>query len=190
MNILRISLATFILAAGLAAAQSAVGHAGEASLESVQKRIEKRNPDIAHISGHTLAAALARGEKVVLFDVREAGEFAVSHLPGAVRVDPAIRSSAFLKSHGHLVAGKKVVFYCSVGVRSTRLAASVKTELLARGANSVSNLRGGIFAWHNDGRDLVNDHESTDYVHPYDESWGRLVKRKALKRYEFIDSKS
>lgn len=187
MRILRKRLVAIALAAASAMLLMPAGRAEEPSLQSVQVQIEKRNPDIEHIARQTLADALARGEKIALFDVREANEFVVSRLPGAVRVDPGSWSSAFLKRYGSLVAGKKVIFYCSVGVRSTRLAARVKPALLARGAKTVFNLRGGIFAWHNEGRELVNDHGRTDYVHPYDASWGRLVKRKALMRYEPVD---
>lgn len=157
--------------------------AGEPTLKSVQQKIEKRYPEISHLAPDALAEKLAGGEKIVLFDVREADEFAVSRIPGAVRVDPGSWSWSFLKRYAHLVAGKKVVFYCSVGVRSTRLAASVRSELLERGAKSIFNLRGGVFAWHNERRRLADDRGATDYVHPFDETWGRLVERKPLVRY-------
>ena len=158
--------------------------AGEPTLKSVQEKIEKNYPKIAHVGTETLDEKLAAGKKIVLFDVREADEFAVSHIPGAVRVDPGSRSRTFLKRFSDLAVGKTVVFYCSVGVRSTRLADAVQSGLLERGAKSVFNLRGGAFAWHNETRRLADDQGTTKFIHPFNETWGRLVDRKHLLRYK------
>lgn len=158
--------------------------AGEPTLKSVQEKIEKNYPKITHVGTETLDEKLAAGEKIVLFDVREADEFAVSHIPGAVRVDPGSRSRTFLKRFSDLAVGKTVVFYCSVGARSTRLAAAVQSGLLERGTKSVFNLRGGAFAWHNEARRLADDQGPTKFIHPFNETWGRLVDRKHLLRYK------
>ncbi|GBF27308.1 putative adenylyltransferase/sulfurtransferase MoeZ [bacterium MnTg02] len=172
------------LSLGMQALTAPAGYAGEPTLKSVQEKIEKKYPDIAHVGTKTLDEKLAAGEKIVLFDVREADEFAVSRIPGAVRVDPGIWSSTFLKRFSELAAGTTAVFYCSVGVRSTRLAAAVQSDLLKRGAKSVFNLRGGAFAWHNEARQLADDQGATKFIHPFNETWGRLVDRKHLLRYK------
>ncbi len=80
------------------------------------------------------------------------------------------------------VNGKTAVFYCSVGVRSSRLAERVAQGLKARGAVAVDDLAGGIFAWHGEARPLVDAKGPTDFVHPYDATWGRLLARPQLAR--------
>ena len=50
------------------------------------------------------------------------------------------------------------------------------------GAQAVYNLDGGIFAWHNERRALTNAAGATDYVHPFDDYWGRLLERRDLIR--------
>ena len=77
-----------------------------------------------------------------------------------------------------------MVIYCSVGVRSSRLAEHVVDAVREAGARDVYNLAGGIFAWHNRGYQLVDGSGPTAFVHPYDETWGRLVARRQLWRFE------
>ena len=137
---------------------------------------------MAHMPAKALAAALARKNDVLLLDVRESEEYAVSRIPGAVRVDPGIWSWSFLRKHAEAARGKTVVFYCSVGVRSSRLAASVQKALKESGAKAVYNLDGGIFAWHNQARSLANAKGVTPYVHPFDSHWGKLVRRQEFVR--------
>jgi len=42
----------------------------------------------------------------------------------------------------------------------------------------VVNLRGGVFAWHNQARPLENEAGTTDTIHPYNDKWGKLVERR------------
>ena len=169
----------WLLAFTLLALQPA--HAREPfTLESVQSQVHRDYTNIGHLSTSTLVDMFSHKEDVLLLDVRERDEFAVSHIAGAQRVDPGIWSSTFLKQFGDKVKGKTVVFYCSVGVRSSRLATRVQTALKKQGAQHVFNLDGGVFAWHNEARALVNGQGATDYVHPFDGTWGKLVKRQAL----------
>lgn len=154
---------------------------GPVSLQATIEDVVHRWPDIRHIKPAELDGLIAAG-KVVLFDVRTPAEYEVSHLPGAQRVAPDMRSEAFLEHYGDDVRGKAVVFYCSVGVRSSRLANRVADGLKARGAIAVDDLAGGIFAWHGEGRALVDGKGATDFVHPYDSTWGRLLERPELAR--------
>ena len=68
-----------------------------------------------------------------------------------------------------------VVFYCSVGERSSQMAKKADKLLRERGAHGVYNLRGGIFAWHNATNPLVDAKGITPYVHPYNDKWGELL---------------
>ncbi len=151
------------------------------TLQSVQNKIEKRYPTVTHITTHDLAEKLGSNERVLLFDVREKEEYAVSRIPGARRVDPSSWSWSFIRNYAKEVQGKIVVFYCSVGVRSSRLAESVQNELKKNGAKAVFNLEGGIFAWHNESRSLANTRGPTRMVHPYDDEWGNLLIYQKLK---------
>jgi len=90
------------------------------------------------------------------FPVREEKEFNVSHIKGATYVDPSIKAEAFMTEFEQDWTGKTIVFYCSVGQRSSLLAARVQTALKAKGASEVVNLEKGIFGWHNQSMPLTN----------------------------------
>jgi len=152
------------------------------SLDAIRGRVASDYPAVSQLSTAELAELLGRDDNVLLFDVREEGEYAVSRIPGAVRVDPGIWTFSFMGQFGEAVRGKTVIFYCSVGVRSSKLAAQVQEEVMEAGATRVHNLDGGVFAWHNEERPLVNDQGETDFVHPYDPYWGQLVERSELLR--------
>lgn len=151
------------------------------TLESVRNQVRSDYAGVSHLSSGALVEKLKR-EDVLLIDVREAPEFAVSHLAGAQRADPGIWRSTFMKTFGEKARGKTVVFYCSVGVRSSRLAQSVQAALKEQGARAVYNLDGGVFGWHNESRALVNASGATPFVHPFDSRWGKLVTRQELTR--------
>ncbi len=154
---------------------------GPTTLQATIDDVTQRWPQIGHVSPTEVERRIAEG-KAVVFDVRTPAEYAVSHLPGAVLVDPDMTAADFLARYGDAVKGKTAVFYCSVGVRSSRLAARVAAELKARGAVGVDDLAGGIFAWHGAARPLVDAKGPTDFVHPYDARWGRLLARPELAR--------
>lgn len=151
------------------------------TLDAVRVQVQQDYASVAQISGDKLKDALPKGNTLLL-DVREKDEYAVSHIPGAQRVDPDMWTSTFLKAFKNKARGKTVVFYCSVGVRSSQLAASVQAALKESGARAVYNLDGGVFAWHNAKRPLVNANGPTDYVHPFDSHWGTLVDRRELTK--------
>jgi rhodanese-related sulfurtransferase len=144
------------------------------SLQATIDEVSRRWPQIGHVTPAKLAPLLKDGQ-VLVFDVREEPEYQVSHLPGAIRISPESAPAEFLARFGTGVKGKTVVFYCSVGMRSSQFAARVAESLRARGAEAVNDLAGGIFAWHNEGRTLVDAAGPTPFVHPYDVSWGRLL---------------
>ncbi|MBL4672471.1 MAG: hypothetical protein JKX81_09455 [Arenicella sp.] len=143
-------------------------------LETIQNEIEKDYQSVSHISASEFSRLDI--DTVVVFDVREPKEFAVSHISGAIQVMPNIDSGKFIEDYGDLLVGKHVVFYCSVGRRSSALASRLGDVPFEHGAASSKNLIGGVFSWVNQGRQLRNSSQAaTNSVHPYNKYWGRLV---------------
>lgn len=153
------------------------------SLDAVEQDVAAQFADVPQLGTEEFAEMLRGPGDTLVFDVRESAEFQVSRIPGAVRADPGTWSSTFLRQHASAVRGKTIVFYCSVGVRSSKLAGRIQGDLRRAGAVQIYNLRGGIFRWHNEERILVDDSGAdTPFVHPYDSRWGRLVARGNLLR--------
>jgi rhodanese-related sulfurtransferase len=152
-------------------------------LPVIDSQLRSDFPEIESIKAADLQILLEHGPRPVILDIREADEYAVSHLKGALRVDPDAELGDVLRTTGPDLNGRTIIVYCSVGVRSTELAARLREELTARGTARIANLRQGIFGWHNARRPLVRNGQLTPYVHPYDGLWGQLVKRQALARY-------
>ncbi|MFD8783225.1 rhodanese-like domain-containing protein [Kitasatospora sp. NPDC059599] len=86
------------------------------------------------------ARELARTGTAVLLDVREAGEFAAGHAPGALH-QPLIALVAGVPLPP-AAAGRTVLAICRSGHRSQRAA-----ELLAQRGVEVLNVTGGMGAW-------------------------------------------
>ncbi|MEL6748111.1 MAG: rhodanese-like domain-containing protein [Pseudomonadota bacterium] len=151
-------------------------------LAAVISDVKENFDGVTHLSPSQVAE-LAQRDDVLLVDTREAEEYAVSRLPGAVRIDPDAWSWSVVPALQEAAKNKHIVFYCSVGVRSSRMAEHVQEELLAQGAKSIANMSGGIFSWHNAGGTLTDGARATAFVHPYDETWGKMLSRKELARY-------
>jgi len=144
------------------------------TLADIEQVVAAKFP-VPEITAPELTAALADPGTVV-FDVREADEHAQSHIPGARRVSPGLSGDAFLKTYGAEIVGKRVVVYCSVGVRSGILAQRIAAA--NNEASTVVNLRGGIFRWHATGGRLAAPQSTAPVeVHPYDANWGQLLSR-------------
>ena len=152
-------------------------------MPAIERVVAARWPDVEHLPRADLARRLMHGrDRIVLFDVRQADEYAVSHLAGAVQVDPDTTADEFLARFGAALAGKTAVLYCSVGVRSSRLAVRVQDELGQHGTIEVYNLVGGLFGWHDDARPLVDARGPVDVVHGFGTRWSRLLKRQSFAR--------
>lgn len=109
----------------------------------------------------------ARRTQPLLLDVRTTAEFDVSHLQGARQVDPGASADAISLPHD-----RPIVTYCSVGYRSGGFA----EKLREAGYTHVQNLTGSIFAWANAGYPIERDGKRVDKVHPYNATWGKLLK--------------
>ena len=187
LPVFHIFLVLLTLSLLLISGSSAVwAKSGDFSLQNIHADIKQRYPSVSHISAAILVQRMkAEGpDSFLLLDAREKDEFAVSHLPGAIRVNPGIWHGPFMRKFAPLAKGKSVVIYCSVGVRSSKLAAYVQKALKKAGAKEVFNLEGGIFNWHNEKRPLVRASQPTDYVHPYNRHWGQLVTRADRTSYQ------
>ena len=109
-------------------------------------------------------------EDMVLVDVRPEEERQVSMLPGAVPLQ------AF-EADPKAFAGKKVVFYCTLGVRS-----HTTTETWAERGYDVANFKGSALAWTHAGKPLVTpDGEATTRLH----TWSRAFALQA-KGYQAV----
>lgn len=158
------------------------GSGSGSQLTTVHQAIEKDYQSVAHISASQFSELSPHD--IVVFDVRQPEEFDVSHIDGAIQVTPGIDASEFIEDYGDLLDGKQVIFYCSVGRRSSELASKLNHLDKNYGAQSSQNLIGGIFSWVNQGRELSDTaQEVTNKVHPYNERWGRLVEDQSKLSY-------
>ncbi|MBK8003619.1 MAG: rhodanese-like domain-containing protein [Gemmatimonadetes bacterium] len=153
------------VAAGVAAAVALALAVGGRALVfgAVTWLVGRGKPELRWVEPEALAGELAGSAPPVLLDVREAPEFAVSHLPGARRLPPGELPAEVLA----LPRATPVVTYCAVGVR----AAAAARQLQAAGFSDVRVLAGSIFAWANAGRPLVNAGGATPLVHPVGPLW-------------------
>ena len=152
------------------------------ALSAKHEKIMQDFPGIAHISSDELQHI--ETNKALIFDIRETDEYNVSHIAGAILVSPKMSANSFLEKYNDAAKGKTVIFYCSVGQRSSIFANRVQDGLKNSGTVAVFNLKGGLFDWHNENLPLVTtSNEPTEYIHPYNKFWGRMVNQKSKTRY-------
>lgn len=82
-----------------------------------------------------------QGGAVQLVDVREPGEYALGHIPGAV----LIPLGALERRLGELDHSRETIVVCHIGQRSARGAQALSRA----GFTRVYNLKGGMVAWQN-----------------------------------------
>ena len=148
-----------------------------ADWESIEHTIAAEFPNIHQMNTDDLANILDDdATEVMLLDVREADEIAVSHLLGAVRVRSIQEAAALIQSAPqHTI----IVAYCSVGYRSAELV----SELQQVSTRMVYNLNGSLFRWANEDRAVYRGTERVTTVHPFNEHWGTLLNT-SLHAYE------
>jgi rhodanese-related sulfurtransferase len=137
---------------------------------AVHRLTARKFPQVKWIDGLELArwrADSTRPQPAVL-DARTQEEFLVSHLGGAIRIDPY---RPILRPIRRFPKDTSIVVYSSVSYRGARLA-----DFLARqGYGNVLVLDGGIFQWANEGRPILRDDRPANQVHPYDGRWRWLL---------------
>jgi len=112
------------------------------------------------------AAALAGA---VFLDAREAVEYDVSHLPGAINIG---YDKLNLKAVKAVDKSRPVIVYCTVGYRSERAA----KKLRKKGFTQVYNLYGSLYAWKLAGLPLEDAAgKPTEKLHTYNAKWGSFV---------------
>ncbi|MFH1487492.1 MAG: rhodanese-like domain-containing protein [Pseudomonadota bacterium] len=134
--------------------------------------------DVQNIKVESLRARLSSKEasEVLVFDTREKEEYETSHIQSAHLVDPGMSADVFIQTYGNRIQGKHLIFYCSVGERSSLFIERIRERALKKGPASLSNLQGGIFRWYNENYPVFNRQGETDAIHPFDHYWGRFVR--------------
>ncbi len=151
---------------------SCIGDPESKTWAEVLDEIRASFPEVRPLSTAELDSWLndTARESPVLIDARTGREYQVSHLPDALLFE---YGSDLARVEGEIPKSTPIVTYCSVGLRSSGTA----RQLMKLGYESVFNLEGSIFAWANEGRKLVRNGESVDKVHPYNDSWGKLLNK-------------
>jgi rhodanese-related sulfurtransferase len=157
---------------GLAAAVLVIasGCSRDAAWPAVLQAVEMAYPDVRHVTTDSLARWMSRASlpQPLLLDVRSPEEYAVSHLQGALRIDPDTETFTALEARSR---DAPIVAYCSVGYRSSALVSRLQTA----GFTNVANLQGSIFRWANERRPVYRADRPVGEVHHYDGAWGRLL---------------
>lgn len=130
-------------------------------------------PLVRQMSTDDFALLLEEQPEITILDTREPQEYEVSHIQGAVLAQNAADAIELLENQE---SDGLVVVYCSVGYRSSHIAAI----LSRRGYSNVFNLEGSIFKWANENRPIYSGDDRASSVHPYDENWGRLLSKEFL----------
>lgn len=141
--------------------------------EHITSEIEDKFDHVEHISVAEFINKTKNNNDLVIIDVRNKNEYAVSHIPGAIHMTDPKEIAAVAVQHE-----KEVIVYCSVGYRS----AIVAQKLQALDVHVV-NLQGSIFAWANQRLPLYNSAGVTKDVHPYNQHWGQLLDQHVQKNY-------
>ncbi len=149
-------------------------HRATVSWDNVEAWISLRHASVKTISTSELDEFITANRSdpsknpLLLLDIRDASEFAVSRIPGARHVAPTTVLDFAERELERLDRSQPIVVYCAVGVRS----AAAAEELQMLGFKHVRNLQGSIFQWANEDRLL----EGGQRVHPYDAIWGQLLR--------------
>ena len=108
-----------------------------------------------------------------ILDAREPKEYKVSHLKNAVFVG---YNSFDKKKLSKILTDKNkpIAVYCSLGIRSHKIAKKIKEQ----GYQNVFNVYGGIFEWKNNGYTVVDlNNKETNKIHAYSRLWGVYLTR-------------
>ncbi len=157
------------------------------AFELLQRGTSYKFPDVNWIVTGDLARWLedpARPQPLLL-DARTPAEYEVSHLRGAVRMDPYRPSLVGLT---RVPKDTPIVVYSSAGYRGARVA----KWLGQAGYPNVQNLGSSLFQWANEGRPIFNGDRPAELVHPYDGwwGWGWLLEGKYRARVPAVDRHS
>lgn len=139
----------------------------------MMKDIRSQFPTVHQLSTEQLQTWMEEegAVKPLLIDRREEKEYAVSHLHGALFAAGEEEALKIIEKEG---GNRPVVIYCSLGHRSSVLAA----KLGEMGYPNIYNLEGSIFKWANEGRPIYRGEVKVHEVHPFDRKWGAFLDRR------------
>jgi rhodanese-related sulfurtransferase len=110
--------------------------------------------------------SLMHFDDYVFVDSREYNEYRVSHIKNAIWIG---YNSFDINRIKDIPKDKKIVVYCSIGLRSEAVCNKLKTA----GYLNVSNLYGGIFEWVNEDYPVYDTKSNlTNKIHAYSKTWG------------------
>ena len=133
------------------------------TLEDMRLRYDKKYPNIKHIS---VKEYLQNPQSFVLVDVRPDNEQKISVIPNST-------SYKIIEKNFKKYKNKKLLVYCTIGERSSKYA----EKLFADGFANVTNLRGGVLSWAENGKLFIDPTgKKTKRVHVYGEKWNILPK--------------
>ena len=137
------------------------------TIDEVLKKFNKN--DIIYIKPSELSSI----KNYILLDAREKNEFDVSHLESAKYIGfNNYNENDFLKLN--LDKKSTIVVYCSLGVRSEKIAEKIKKL----GYTNIFNLYGGLFQWKNEGGKVFdNSNLETQNVHAFSKEWSVYLKK-------------
>lgn len=155
------------------------------AFEILQRRTASRFPEVRWIATDQLVQWQGESGRTqpVLLDARTPAEFGVSHIKGAIRIDPYRPS---LRTLAGIPKNTPIVVYSSAGYRG----AGVASWLGKAGYSKVLNLKGSLFQWANEERPLSRGETTTMEVHPYDEKWGWLLEGKHRAQAPDVEKQS
>ena len=127
---------------------------------------------VEYISTAELAQLISTDQNIQLLDTRKKEEFKVSHLENAIHVGH--KKFDVEQFEDQLNKYQPIIVYCSIGVRSEEIGEKLKTA----GFDNIKNLRGGLFKWFNENRQIVDKNDQpTHHIHGYNKKWSRFLKR-------------
>lgn len=107
--------------------------------------------------------------EVIVLDAREIEEYEVSHLKNSLFVG---YNDFQISSLDSIPKDKKIVVYCSLGIRSE----NIGRKLQKAGFSQVENLYGGIFKWKNADYPVYDSEEiKTNKVHAFSKQWSKWL---------------
>lgn len=108
-------------------------------------------------------------KEVLVLDAREIEEYEVSHLKNSLFVG---YNDFQISSLDSIPKDKKIVVYCSLGIRSE----NIGRKLQKAGFSQVENLYGGIFEWKNADYPVYDSEEiKTNKVHAFSKQWSKWL---------------
>lgn len=139
------------------------------SQETIKELLTLHNTkSVPYISVQELA--MPKTQAIVL-DAREIDEYEVSHIKDALHVG---YDHFNLNETTKRIQNKQqqIVVYCSLGIRSERIAEQLKKA----GYTNVLNLYGGIFEWKNNNFTVYNlAGEETEDIHTFSKAWSKWL---------------